>query len=122
MACFSVPAAEAVITTVVTKSIEKKGADGKTDVAHHIIGSMKNLNRMLAGGSVLLAFEHFWHGEIQPFFPFLTAASNSADLSEALHEMSTVGVSMALIVTGVWAAMTYVTYKISQKESDEVTA
>ena len=30
------------------------------------------LSNFLFSGSILLVFEHFWHGEIVPFFPFLT--------------------------------------------------
>jgi len=33
------------------------------------------LTNMLWGGSLLLAFEHVWHGEETPWFPFLTAAA-----------------------------------------------
>ena len=60
---------------------------------------------MLAGGAVLLAFEHFWHGEIVPWFPFLSAMSNPADKASMFEEMATVGVSMALLVTAVWGVM-----------------
>ena len=65
-----------------------------------------------------MAFEHFWHGEIQPFFPFLTAASNPADTAEMLHEMSTVGVSMAVLVTLVWGIITYVSTKIEMRDEN----
>ncbi len=60
---------------------------------------------MLWGGSALLAFEHIWHGEVTPWFPFLTAASNPADAMEMLFEMSTSGVAMAALVTAVWVGM-----------------
>jgi len=69
---------------------------------------------MLWGGSGLLAFEHVWHGEVVPWFPFLTAASDPADAAEMLHEMSTVGVGMALLVTGVWAGMVCVSTLIEK--------
>ena len=62
------------------------------------------LNRLLWGGSALLAFEHLWHGEIVPFFPFLTAVADG-EVSGMLAEMSTTGVMMAVLVTVVWAAM-----------------
>ncbi|MBP3760891.1 MAG: hypothetical protein J6I55_05400 [Ruminococcus sp.] len=99
MACFIVPAAEAAVTTIVKKVIDKK-ADGKNIFAE----KLGRLNGMLWGGSGLLAFEHLWHGEIKPFFPFLTAAENPADLVQMFHEMSISGTSMAVLVTGVWAA------------------
>ena len=86
MACFTVPAAEAIITTVAEKIIkakEKKALSGAVDTKNEsgeekIAFSTKLgwLNKMLWGGSVLLAFEHVWHGEIIPTFPFLTAVKD----------------------------------------------
>lgn len=67
------------------------------------------LNNMLWGGSALLAFEHVWHGEITPWFPFLTNAANPADAAAMLRELATSGVGMALLVTAVWAVMVAVT-------------
>ena len=77
---------------------------------------LKRLNKMLWGGSALLAFEHLWHGEIQPFFPFLTAAANEADAVNMLHEMSTVGVTMALLVTIVWGISNVVIARNTKEE------
>ena len=112
MACFIVPMAEAVVTTaatVVMKAKEKKamGEEHSVSCAQHTEFSrkMKWLPEMLWGGSALLAFEHFWHGEIVPFYPFLTAAENPADMMEMLHEMATVGVGMAGAVTVAWLGM-----------------
>jgi hypothetical protein len=131
MACFIVPGTEAVVTTIVTKIIEKK--EKKTDAEklaqgvsvaefnkEHFSSKLKRLNNLLWGGSGLLAFEHLWHGEIQPFFPFLTAASNPTDTAQMLHEMSTIGVSMALLVTAVWGVITYVTGKIENREDSAI--
>ena len=72
---------------------------------------------MLLGGSALLMFEHIWHGEVVPWFPFLTAAENPEDLLEMLHEMATVGVTMALLVTAVWAVIVTVV-SIIEKRSE----
>jgi hypothetical protein len=127
MACFIVPGTEAVITTIVSKVIEtKEKKEDAEKLEHgvsivefnkeHFSSKLKRLNYLLWGGSGLLAFEHLWHGEIQPFFPFLTAASNSADTAEMLHEMSTIGVSMSLLVTAVWGVITFVTGKIENRE------
>ena len=127
MACFLVPGTEAVVTTVVTKLIEKKenkdlsvklenGVSVSELNKEKISNKIKPLNYLLWGGSGLLAFEHLWHGEIQPFFPFLTAASSPADTAEMLHEMSTIGVSMAVLVTVAWGVMTFVTGKIASRE------
>lgn len=116
MACLLVPAAEAVVTTIATKIIESKEKEAtknthssKTsfEMQNRIPFSqkLKWLNHLLWGGSGLLAFEHLWHGEIVPWFPFLTAANNPADTVEMLHEISTVGVTMAVLVTGIWLCM-----------------
>ena len=114
MACFTVPAAEAIITTVAQKIIKSKekhqtldASKNTTDVSTPKIPFSTKigwLNKMLWGGSALLAFEHVWHGEVVPFFPFLTAVENG-EAAEMLHEMATAGVSMALLVTAVWGIM-----------------
>lgn len=117
MACFVVPAAEAIVATVaakVVKSKESKGTevkiaeeDGSVAAAEKIPFSrkLKWLTNLLWGGSVLLTFEHIWHGEVVPWFPFLTAAGNPEEAAEMLHEMSTAGVTMAVLVTAVWGLM-----------------
>ena len=127
MACFIVPGTEAIVTTIATKIIEKKEAsvdtsDIKFENKELLSTKMKRLNGLLWGGSALLAFEHLWHGEIQPFFPFLTAAGNPEDAIEMLHEMSTVGVSMAVLVTAVWAVLNFVIIKDTKKSEDKTVA
>jgi hypothetical protein len=77
------------------------------------------LSRLLGGGSVLLAFEHLWHGEISPVFPFLTAASSPESLDIMLHEMSTVGVGMAAAVTVVWGGITAVSSIAAKKNKPQ---
>jgi hypothetical protein len=74
---------------------------------------------MLWGGSALLALEHVWHGEVVPWFPFLTNAINPADRAEMLHEMATSGVAMALVVTIVWAGIVAVSAKLEKKANAE---
>ncbi|BAQ35398.1 hypothetical protein ABFB50_05910 [Dehalococcoides sp. THU3] len=112
MACFLVVAGEAVITTVVQKIVEKKEKqqDIKADNTSGISWGRKLgwLNKMLWGGTVLLALEHVWHGEVVPWWPFLTAMENPADISPMLHEMATIGGAMALTVTAIWAVMVLV--------------
>jgi len=106
MACFTVPAGEAVVTTIIKKRMEKQGTEKHEDnMAVPMTRKLKWLSNLLWGGSALLAFEHVWHGEIQPFFPFLTAMSNPEDTQEMLHEITTVGVSMAVLVTVIWIGM-----------------
>ncbi|MBR6046458.1 MAG: hypothetical protein IKP47_12560 [Ruminococcus sp.] len=121
MACFTVPAAEAIVTTVIAVAVKRKekkaensgSASAKTETPS-IKMSVKLgwLNMMLWGGSILLMFEHIWHGEVVPWFPFLTAASSAEDTQEMLHEMATVGVTMAVLVTAVWIAMVAVSNAI----------
>jgi len=123
MACFVVPTAEAIVTTVVTKVVEKKGKNVEHGIEkvelENKLSSLRRLNKLLLGGSALLAFEHVWHGEVTPFFPFLTAASNPTDLSEMLVEMGTVGVGMAVLVTAVWATSNIVLKSVSKKAVEE---
>jgi len=126
MACFIVPTVEAIVVTVVKKVIEKKEKqpeevsvvlDGTPETAYKVPFSrkLKWLTNLLWGGSALLAFEHVWHGEVVPWFPFLTAAADPADAAEMLHEMATVGVSMAALVTLVWLAMLGVSAAIEKR-------
>ncbi len=126
MACFLVPAAEAVITTIAAKVMQAKEKQaetvevqlGKDYVKAEKIPfsrKLKWLNKLLWGGSVLLAFEHIWHGEVTPWFPFLTAASDPADAAEMLHEMATVGVMMAVLVTLIWLCMLAVSSAIEKR-------
>ena len=130
MACFTVPAAEAIITTIATKAAEKKElantestakTDSETVTKVPFSRKLRWLGNLLWGGSALLAFEHVWHGEVVPWFPFLTAASDPADAAEMLHEMSTVGVTMAVLVTAVWGCMLGVTSMMEKKAGKEDT-
>ena len=121
MACFLVGAAEAIVVTVASKAI--KASESKKELAVRSKGGEKAVEALrekqgipwsrklmwlaylLWGGAFLLAYEHVWHGEVVPWFPFLTAMNDPGDTAEMLHEMSTVGVTMAVIVTVVWALL-----------------
>lgn len=117
MACFVVPAVEAVVVTaayIAAKKSEQKIqapklANGDKFATEDVkITWSKRLSwllGMLWGGVLLLAFEHFWHGEVVPFPPFLTAMASPDDAAEMFHEMATVGVSMAITVTAVWGVI-----------------
>ena len=134
MACFLVPAAEAVVSVAITKKVSHdevheienlNGTEVKVyDEAHRIPFSdkLKWLTKLLAGGSVLLAFEHIWHGEVTAFFPFLTAMGDPADRAEMLNEMGTVGVSMALLITAVWGGMVLVSNAMEKKAVSQFKA
>lgn len=124
MACFVVPAAEAVVTTVaahVLKNKESKCEVQNLPAEEHMTWSshVRKLSNFLWGGSALLAFEHVWHGEATMFFPFLTAAKSPETLSVMFHEMSTVGVTMAVVVTAFWGALTLIETKVSAKADDK---
>ncbi len=133
MACFLIPAGEAAVTTMVhmvMKTKEKKITaltdcqiaapmeTGKTPFSH----KLKWLNHMLWGGSALLAFEHIWHGEVTPWFPFLSAANNLSDTAGIFHEMSTVGVAMAVLITGIWAGMAAISSIIEKRPQQSSNA
>ena len=112
MACFVVPAAEAAIAAAAKKGAknaeEKKAKGEKGEVSEFGIPlsvKLRWLTHLLWGGVVLLAFEHVWHGEVVPWFPFLTAMGDPADAAEMFHEMATVGVGMAIMITAVWVVM-----------------
>lgn len=132
MACLLVPAAEAIVVNIAAKSIEKKeretekvsvSFDGaNVETAHKISFSrkLKWLSWLQLSGCILLAFEHIWHGEIVPWFPFLTAMGDPADKIEMLHEMATVGVTMAVVTTVVWVAMLAVTHVIEKRATEEL--
>ena len=129
MACLLVPAAEALVITIIAKVARSKqsgsaavnatesgevAAETKIPFARKI----KWLTNMLWGGSALLAFEHVWHGEIVPWFPFLTAAGDAAEASAMLHEMATVGVTMAVLVTFVWGIMLLAARALEKSERE----
>ena len=119
MACFIVPATEAIVTTVAQKVIKKKEGNNKSETKIRFSEKLKWLNGMLWGGSGLLAFEHLWHGEITPFFPLLTAANDPADTAEMLHEMATSGSAMAILVTAVWAVVAIAADKITAAQKND---
>lgn len=122
MACFLVPAAEAIVTTVASKVIKHKEKESvslpedtiKETVRTKFSAKLGWLNNMLWGGSALLAFEHIWHGEIVPYFPFLSAVSNG-ETTEMLSEMGSTGVMMAAIVTAAWAGMVAVSSLVEKR-------
>ncbi len=130
MACFIVPAVEAVATTAATHVLRRKEqkalalGDTRVEESGKIPFSRKLtwLNNLLWGGSGLLAFEHLWHGEIVPWFPFLTNAASPETTAAMLHEMATVGTSMAGIVTAAWLGMLAVASAAERKSATELSA
>jgi len=126
MACFLVPVVEAAVVAVASRFVKNK-EKALESAEIHVEGSgiterkpafsrkLRWLSNMLWGGSALLAFEHVWHGEVVPWFPFLTAASDPAEAAEMLHEMATVGVTMAVVVTVAWLGMVAVSSLIEKR-------
>ena len=110
MACFLVPLGEAVVLSVAKKLAFKKNTDSV------IKARLGNLEKMLYGGSFLLAIEHVYHGEVVFYPPFLTAMKNPGDTIEMLHEMATVGVSMAVVVTAAWGIAELIARFINKKQ------
>ena len=106
MACLLVPMAEAIVTTVVQKVVEhrekKAGIEKAVNAGIKWSRRLSWLNKMLWGGTIMLALDHILSGEIIFRPPFFTALANPATM---LHEMATVGVAMAAAVTVVWGIM-----------------
>ena len=126
MACFLVSAAEAVAVSALKKAEEKKEANENDkevkseNISIPMSEKLRWLSSLLWGGAVLLAFEHVWHGEVVPWFPFLTAMNDPADTAVMLHEMATVGVCMALLITAVWVAMCLAADSIVKRQNTEI--
>ena len=126
-ACLLVPAAEAAITAIAAKAVrsrEQKAETANIDNAEKLpfSGKLKWLSNLLWGGSALLTLEHVWHGEIVPWFPFLTAASDPAATAEMLQEMATVGAGMTAAVTAVWLGILGVSHVMEKRGQRELKA
>ena len=127
MACFLVPLTEAVLTSavkgiygkVVTKSTISEAE--KNLKLESFNSKVSNLQKMLYGGSFLLAIEHIYHGEVVFYPPFLTAMNAPADTVEMLNEMSTVGVSMAVLVTAVWGIGLFVSHLLKKSKKTQLS-
>jgi len=113
MACFLVPMSEAIITTIIQKTIGRERAENL---------KLNWLNIMLWGGVILLAIEHIWHGEVVPWPPFLTAMQNPADFAAMIHEMAIVGSAMAITITVTWIVLVKVASIIQARYITPVTA
>lgn len=106
MACFVVTTGEAVVVSaaqIVVKVLEHKGViKYKNEENGKWSTKLGILNGALWGGSFLLALEHIFHGEVASYPPFLTAMESAEETAVMLHEMSTVGVVMAVSLTALW--------------------
>lgn len=147
MACFLVPTGEAIVVSLLRLALKKK--EERAEVQPDSLASsaslvspvsptsparlaspgvrtlhrrLRWLSHMLWGGSALLAFEHLWHGEIVPWFPFLTAASDPESAGVMLHEMATAGVMMALLTTIAWGLMCLAASAIEKRSLQQLSA
>jgi hypothetical protein len=105
MACFLVPTALAIITSIIQKTARSLAEKLKLWI----------LNALLWGGAILLALEHVWHGEVVPWPPFLTAMSNPADIPVMLHEMAVTGTSMAVASILTWGGVLAISHYMSKR-------
>ena len=92
MACFVVPAAVGMVTTLLGKRFPKQWHIGW-------------LNTMIFGAVVAFGVEHYINREIVPWPPFLTAMSSPAATAAMVTEMVTVGIPMTLALVFAWVAM-----------------
>lgn len=102
MACLLVPLAEGIAVSAVKRVALHSGKDA-SETVQKISEKVSVLEKMLYGGSFLLAVEHFYHGELTAVPPFLTAMESSAETAVMLKEMATNGVGMAALTTAAWA-------------------
>ena len=117
MACFTAPLAQALVVTAAKSARKDKVANSRNPVVRRLGW----LQKMLFGGSFLLAVEHVWHGEITWRYPFLTAVKDG-NTAEMLHEIATLGVAMAALITLVWAGMVLVSSAAEKRGAAEQEA
>ena len=128
MGCFVAPVTEAIVVTaaaLIVKHREKKNADKMQGIAKEekkdtISTRLLRLSKLLFGGGILLIFEHIWHGEVIPYFPLFTAATEGSEaVNEMLHEIATTGILMAVLCTLVWGVVEIIRYKLDKQNEKE---
>lgn len=112
MACFTAPLAQALAVTAAKAASRGRAAASPNP----FVRRLGWLQKMLFGGSFLLAIEHAWHGEITWRYPFLTAVKDG-NTAEMWHEIATIGVAMAVLITAVWAAMVLVSAALERRRA-----
>jgi hypothetical protein len=100
MACFLVPATTGVVTTLLRRKFPER--------MHP-----EWLNAMLGGGSAMLAVEHYAHGEVVFYPPFLTSMKNPQDITQLIKEMVTVGGTMTTVILLLWLTMLIIAHWLS---------
>lgn len=127
MACFAVPAVEAIVVTASYFAVKKK--EQKLELKKNTLGGasvseesskikfsrkISWLMTMLWGGVFLLVIDHIWSGEIVPYPPFLSAMSNPEDTAQMLYEIKTLGVAMSVSLTVFWGFICAVASAVSK--------
>lgn len=105
MACFLVPTGTALIVLFIAVL-------GRNRMSAFWKLRIGTLNLMLWGGVLMLAVEHYAHGEIVPYFPFLTKG-----IEELVPELLTVGVPMTLVIFCAWGVMVVLQTKLFGTEA-----
>ena len=100
MACFLVPMAQAIATTIYRKHNSASINSPEAAVLKHEIPA---LEKMLWGGTVMLIVDHIINGEIMLSFPFFSAFTQAGGTQIFLKELLTVGLPMSLVLTAAWA-------------------
>jgi phosphoribulokinase len=100
MACFIIPMATGIITTIFRKKIPAAL-------------KISWLNIMLWGGVAMLVIDHIANGEIVLYPPFLTAMQNPAAIPSMVQEIVIVGGTMTLAVVLIWAILVAITSRIT---------
>jgi len=104
MACFITPLIIGVVLTIIRKLW--RGAEKfRLDI----------LLYLMLGGALVLVAEHVWHGEVVPWPPFLTAMQSPEDILVIISEMTRVGGTMTIAVTGAWLLLLGFTRKLQVK-------
>ena len=123
MACFVVTTVAALgveAARQIVKHHEKKNELSVTEDKFINAKKLGYLELMMWGGSLLLAGEHAFHGEITYEFPFLTAVSEGQEATQVmLQEMGTVGVAMLAILVVTWFAGLFITRFFKKKKQKE---
>ena len=105
MACFTAPVAQALVVGALKSSTRKS--------VNPFVARLGLLQKMLFGGSFLLAIEHVYHGEVIFTWPFLTAVRDG-NTAEMLHEIATSGLAMCAVVTLAWAGIVLVSSSLER--------
>ena len=100
MACFVVPLATGVVTTIFRKKIPAAL-------------KISWLNIMLWGGVAMLVIEHIAHQEVVRYPPFLTAMQNPAAIPTMVEEMVTIGGTMTIAIVILWAVLVAISSRMS---------